>query len=96
LDRRQRETAKRIKAFDVALSTRLGDATHELPDVIPGSSFFHEDVEEKREDGEPANNEPAYADGEEGAFLQDDYAPDSFDACLNAELLLPDSGDNTV
>jgi hypothetical protein len=96
LDQRQPETAKKIKVFDAALSTRLGDATHELPDVVPGSSFFLEDLAEETEDGEPANNEPVYADGEEGAFLQDDCAPDSFDAYLNAELLLPDSGDNAV
>jgi hypothetical protein len=93
LDRKQPETAERIKAFDAALSTRLGDATHELPDVIPGSSFILEDVEEE-DAAEPA--EPVHADGEEGAFSQDDFTPDSHDAFLNAELLLPDSGDNVV
>ena len=94
LDRKQPETAERIKAFDEALSTRLGDPTHELPDVMPGSSFFLKDI---AEDGEPAPDEPAYADGEEGAFSQDDFTPDnSFDTYLNAELLLPDSGDKVV
>ena len=65
LDRKQPITAERIKTFDVALSTRLGDPTHEIPDVVPGSSFFLEDV---AEDGEAAPDEPVYADGEEGAF----------------------------
>ena len=39
--------AERIKAFDIALSTRLRDATHELPDVVPGSSFFLEEITKK-------------------------------------------------
>ena len=93
LDRKQPETAERIKTFDEALSTRLGDPTHDIPDVVPGSSFFLEDVEEN---DEAAADAPVYADGEEGAFSQDDYTPDSFDTYLNAELLLPDSGDNVV
>jgi hypothetical protein len=70
LDRKQPETAERIKAFDVALSTRLGDATHVMPDVIPSSSFFLEDVAEEGEEGEPVTNERVYADGQEGAFSQ--------------------------
>jgi hypothetical protein len=51
LDRKQPETGERIKAFDTALSTRLGDAAHELPDIIPNSSFFLEDI---AEDDEPS------------------------------------------
>ena len=39
LDRKQLETAEIIKAFDEALSTWLRDPTHELPNVVPGSSF---------------------------------------------------------
>jgi hypothetical protein len=39
LDRKQPETAETIKAFDVALSTRLRDATHETLDTVPGSTF---------------------------------------------------------
>jgi hypothetical protein len=88
LDQKQPETAERIKAFDVALSTRLGDAPHETPDIIPGSSFFLEDVAEEGEEGKPVTNELVYADGEEGAFLQDDFTPDSFDTHLNTKLLL--------
>ena len=60
---------------------------------MPGSSFFLENV---AEDGEPTPDEPAYADGEECAFSPDDSTPDLFDLYLNAELLLPDSGDNVV
>ena len=93
LDGKQPETVERIKAFDTALSTRLWNATHELPDVIPGSSFFLEDVAEDDE-SEPA--EPICADGEGGTFSQDDFTPDSFDACVNAELLPPNSGNNVV
>jgi hypothetical protein len=89
LDRKQPETAERIKAFDAALSTRLGDVNHELPDAVPGSSFFLEDVEDEE-------MEPAVAEGEEGAYEQDDFTPDAFDTYLNAELLLPDSGNNIV
>ena len=66
LDQKQPETAERIKTFDEALSTRLRDPTHELPDVVPGSSFFLEDI---AKDGEPAPDEPVYADGEEDAFF---------------------------
>ena len=66
LDRRQPETAERIKAFDAAFSTGLGDANHELPDVVPGSSFFLEDVAENDE-SEPA--EPVHADGKERCIL---------------------------
>ncbi len=40
--------------------------------------------------------EPAVAEGEEGAYEQDDFTPDAFDTYLNAELLLPDSGNNIV
>ena len=76
LDRKQPESAERIKTFDEALNTRFRDPTHELPDVVSGSSFFLEDI---AEDGEPAPDEPAYADGEEGAFSQVDFTPDSFD-----------------
>jgi hypothetical protein len=75
------------------LSTRLGDATHELPDIIPGSIFYLEDV---AEDDESTEGESVYADGEEGAFWQDNFTPDAFDTYPNAELLLPDSGANVV
>ena len=85
--------AERIKTFDEALSTRLGEATHELPDVVPGSSFFLEHI---AKDDEPASIKLVYADGEEGAFSQDDFRPDAFNTYLNAELLLPDSGNNVV
>jgi hypothetical protein len=94
LDRRQPETAARILSFDESLSKRLGDEEHELPDIVPGSSFFIEDVplvEDETQEGEPV-----YADGEEGAFSQDDFTPDVFDTYLNAELLLPDGSENLV
>jgi hypothetical protein len=92
LDRKKPETAERIKAFDESLSTKLGDESHELPDVIPGSSFFLEDVELNDDEGP---EEPTYADGEEGAVEQDAFTPDAMDNYLNSELLLPD-GDNLV
>ena len=57
LHRKQPEEAERIKTFDKALSTRLGDATHELPDVVPGSSFFLIDI---AEDDESPPGEPIY------------------------------------
>ena len=85
LDWKQPKTAERIKAFDEALSTRLGDLTHEPPDVVPGSSFFLEDI---AEDSMPAPGKPVYAGVEEGAFSQGDFTPDAFDTYLNAELLL--------
>jgi hypothetical protein len=91
LDRKKPETAERIKAFDESLSTKLGDESHELPDVIPGSSFFLEDVELNDDEGP---EEPTYADGEEGAVEQDAFTPDAMDNHL-PELLLPD-GDNLV
>jgi hypothetical protein len=97
LDRKQPETAERIKTFDEALSAKLGDANHELPDVVPGSSFFLEDLE--LGDGGvpiPEVDDPVYADGEEGAFEQDEFTEDVMDGYLNAELLLPDSANNMV
>jgi hypothetical protein len=48
------------------------------------------------EEDAPEPAEPVHADGEEGAFSQDDFTPDLHDAFLNAELPLPDSGDNVV
>lgn len=75
LDRRQPETAERIKIFDEALSKRLGDKTHKPPDIVPGSSFFVAEVRSK--DNEPPKDEPVDADGEEGAFSQDDFTPDT-------------------
>ena len=93
LDWKQPEMVERIKAFDEALSTRLGDVTHALPDVVSGSSLFLEDI---AKDGEPAPGKPIYADAKEGAFSQDDFTPGAFDTYLNAEVLLPDSGDNVV
>ena len=97
LDRKKPETAVRIKAFDDALTLKLGDETHELPDVVPGSSFFLEDLEfDESGIAKPEEPEtPAYADGEEGAVEQDDFTPDAMDNYLNSELLLPD-GDNMI
>jgi hypothetical protein len=60
------------------------------------AALFLEDIAEEGEEGKPATNKPVCADGKEGTFLQDDFTPDSFDTHLNAKLLLPDSGDNTV
>jgi hypothetical protein len=58
LDRKQAETAERIRAFDEALSAKLGDVTHELPDIVPGSSFFLEAIE-LDEDRDPVTDDDA-------------------------------------
>ena len=93
LDQKQPETVERIKAFnDAALSTRLRDAAHKLPGIIPISSFFLQDVAED----DKAAFKPVYADGENGAFLQYDSTPDAFDTYVNAQLLLPDSNEDGV
>jgi hypothetical protein len=91
LDRRNPETAENIKTFNDELNTRLSDENYEIPDVIPGSSFFIEDVEVNEEERETQN----YAEGEKGAVERDEYTPDAYDNYLNAELLLPE-GDNKV
>jgi hypothetical protein len=75
LDWKQPGTAERIKAFDAALSMRLRDATHQLPDVVSGGSFFLGDV---AEDDDPEPGKPVCADGKEGAFSQDDFTPAGF------------------
>jgi hypothetical protein len=45
LDRKNPETAEKIRVFGEDLDVRLSDENHFLPDVVPGSSFFLEDVE---------------------------------------------------
>jgi hypothetical protein len=97
LDRKNPETAEKIRVFGEDLDARLSDENHVLPDVVPGSSFFLEDVELDADGAaQPEDTDnPIYADGEEGAFEQDDFTPDILDNYLNAELLLPD-GDNMV